>query len=254
MREDFMGDLSGKVALVTGGSRGIGRAIAHTLAREGALVAVNYAKNADAAAETVKSIEAAGGQAFVVQADVSQVADIARLVGEVCAKSPSGKLDILVNNAGGTPGGPDMTPDQIFDAMIAANLKSAFFASQIAVGQMNDGGRIILISSNTTIKAYPGYGMYVAAKSGLNGLAISWAQEYGPRGITVNAVAPALTETDLTSGLLQMPGMREASAAQVALGRVGQPQDIAEVVAFLCSPKGGWITGQLIDASGGTRL
>ncbi|HEY4415585.1 MAG TPA: SDR family oxidoreductase [Verrucomicrobiae bacterium] len=241
--------LKGKVALITGSSRGIGRAIAERLARAGAAVVVNYTSNAMEAEKVVAAIIAAGGQAFAVQADIGRVSEIVRLFDATIKHF--GKLDILVNNAGimFTKAVSDTT-EADFDRIFAVNVKGTFFACQQAATRLADGGRIINFSSSTTARFMPGYGAYVATKGAVEQLTRSLAKEVGPRGITINTVSPGPTETELfMSG--KTPEQIDFSAKQSAFGRLGQPQEIAEVVAFLASDAASWISGQNIRANGG---
>ena len=227
-----MGSLTGKVAIVTGGSRGIGRAIAERLGRDGASVVVNYTQSAEKAQEVVRAIEAGGGQAVAVQADISQMVGVWRLFAETQGKY--GRLDVLVNNAGTATFAPmaDVTEED-FDALFSLNVKGAFFAMQEAARRLADGGRIVNISSGITIGGGPGGSVYAGTKGALEQFTLAAAKELGPRGITVNTVSPGMTETDLMRTVI--PAERQQGAAQASpLGRLGQPDDIAEVVAFLC--------------------
>ena len=245
-----MAPLAGQVAIVTGSSRGIGRAVAERLGREGASVVVNYARNADKARQVVSAIESAGARALAVQADMSHIVDVRRLFRETL--DHFGRLDILVNNAGLFQPHPiaEVTEDE-FDAGFALNAKGAFFAFQEAARRMRDGGRIINISSCSTAMSLPGFAVYVGSKAAGEQFARALAKELGGRGITVNTVSPGFTETDM---LPQDPEWRKTGAQMSAFGRLGQPEDIADVVAFLVGEQGKWITGQNVQASGGVVM
>jgi 3-oxoacyl-[acyl-carrier protein] reductase len=245
-----MAPLTGKVAIVTGSSRGIGRAIAERLGKDGASVVVNYVRNADKSREVVSAIEAAGGRALAVRADMSQIADVRRLFQETL--DHFGRLDILVNNAGlfQPHSIAEVTEDE-FDAAFALNAKGAFFAFQEAARRMGDGGRIINISSCSTAMSLPGFAVYVGSKAAGEQFARALAKEIGGRSITVNTVSPGFTETDM---LPQDPEWRKMGAQMSALGRLGQVDDIADVVAFLISEQGKWITGHNIQACGGVVM
>lgn len=244
------GKLQGKVAIVTGSSRGIGSAIAKRLSDEGAAIVVNYAGSSDKAQEVVAQIEAKGGSAIALQADVSKTADIQRLFDQTIEKF--GKVDILVNNAGTILYKliTDVTEED-FDKIFAVNVKGTYFACQQAAKRMADGGRIINFSSSTTVMMLPTYSAYVATKGAVEQITRVLAKELGGRGITVNVVSPGATNTELF-----MTGKTEEQinrfAQMAALGRLGEVQDIADVVAFLASDDARWITGQNIRVNGGT--
>jgi 3-oxoacyl-[acyl-carrier protein] reductase len=244
-----MGSLKGKVAIVTGASRGIGRGIAERLAQDGASVVVNYAKNAEEAKKVVAGIEAKGGKAVAVQADVSKVADVWRLFQETEAHFR--RLDILVNNAGIFTYKPlaEMTEEE-YDRIFALNAKGQFFAMQEAAKRMADGGRIVNISTGGTRLAFPGIAAYGGTKAALEFFTKVAAKELGVRKITVNTVSPGYTETDMLSD----PGFRAAGVEASPLKRLGTPKDIADVVAFVVSDEGGWITGDNLQAGGGVAI
>lgn len=242
--------LAGKAAVVTGASRGIGRAIAEVLARRGAKVIVNYAKDADGAAATVAAIQAAGGEARAVQADVADFKAAEGLVKT--AVEAYGALDILVNNAGTTR---DMLimlmPEADWDTVIQTNLKSAFNCSKAAVKVMmrKRSGRIINITSVSGIAGNAGQTNYSASKAGLIGLTRALAREVAARHITVNAVAPGFVPTALTNDL--PAEIKDATLKSIPLGRWGQPEEIAYAVAFLASNEAAYITGQVLSVDGG---
>jgi 3-oxoacyl-[acyl-carrier protein] reductase len=242
--------LNGKVAIVTGSARGIGRAIALRLAKDGAAVVVNYSGSVKQAHETVGLIEQAGVKAIAVQADVSKVADVKRLF-DACFKK-FGRLDILVNNAGMMFTKPVVeVGEEEFDRIFAVNVKGTFLCCQEAAKRMAEGGRIINFSSSTTAMMLPGYAAYVATKGAVEQFSHVLAKELGPKNITVNVVSPGPTDTELFSqGKTEEQKQRFGQMA--ALGRLGQPQDIADVVALLVSEDAHWITGQNIRANGGT--
>lgn len=252
-------NLRGKTAVVTGAGRGIGRAIAFRLAKDGALVAVNFQKNAEAANAEVQEIVAAGGDAFCVQGDVSTVEQIHRfysiLDAELQNRRGSNQFDILVNNAAiFTVGNVTTLSEEDFDQTFSVDVKGPFFVTQQAIPRLRNGGRIINISSAITQHPSPQYAAYSMAKATIDSLTVVLAAELGKRGITVNTVAPGLTTTDMTAAILHDPQSVDAFTNKTALGRVGTVEEIAAVVAFLASSDAGWVTGQYIAASGGLRL
>jgi len=252
-----MSQLSGKIALVTGASRGIGRATAERLAGDGATVAVHYGANAEAAQATVAAIVAAGGSAFAVQGDVRRHAGVEALFSgldsELAARGLSG-IDILVNNAGlAAYDGFAETSEATFDDLFDTNVKGLFFVTQFALPRLRDGGRIINISSVVARAYFAGIPAYSATKGAVNTLTKHLAAELGVRGITVNAVAPGAIDTDMSAWLRTDEGAQNAFSIQ-ALQRIGKPEDIASVVSFLAGPDAGWVTGEIIESAGGTKL
>ncbi len=241
--------LSGKIALVTGSSRGIGRAIAERLSREGASVVVNYASNANSAQEVVRGIETADGTAIAVQADIAKLDDIQRLFDQTIEHF--GRLDMLINNAG-IRISKNLTDIQEteFDRLFAINVKGVFFACQQAAHRLSDGGRIINVSSAVTRMMLPGYSIYAASKGAVDQITRVLATELGGRQITVNAVSPGPVDTDLFRDGKSEEQIQQL-AQMAALGRLGQVQDIADAVAFLASDDARWITGQSIHVNGG---
>lgn len=238
-----------KVAIVTGSSRGIGRAIAGRLAADGACVVVNYRRERAAAEKLVVEIEADGGRAVAVQADVAEP-DQLRSLFDVTEESFGG-LDILVNNAGIGRFSPiARASDEDFDVTFSTNTKATFVALREAANRMRDGGRIVVISSGQTVVVRPASGLYAASKAAGDQMVRVLARELGPRQITVNTVLPGPTRTDGFTAE-NSPNEVEGLAARTPLGRIGEPADIADTVAFLTSEAGRWITGQAINAGGG---
>jgi 3-oxoacyl-[acyl-carrier protein] reductase len=241
--------LKDKVALVTGSSKGIGRAIAERLGRDGASVVVNYLKSVDKAGEVVAAVQSAGGQAVAVQANVSKAADIQRLFDQTIEHF--GKIDILVNNAGVLSTRPvaEIT-EEVVDELFGVNVKGTFFACKQAALRMNEGGRIINLSSTVTSLLLPGYAIYAASKGAVEQITRVVAKELGAHGITVNGVSPGPTDTELfREGKTEEQIISMAQLA--AFGRLGEPKDIADAVAFLASEEARWITGQNIRVNGG---
>ncbi|MGO4395371.1 SDR family NAD(P)-dependent oxidoreductase [Variovorax sp. M-6] len=253
-----MSGLNGKIAVVTGASRGIGKQTALRLAASGATVVVHYRNSQAAADDVVRQIETHGGSAFALQANFSDAAGprhfYEQLDPELQRRFGSTSFDILVNNAGaGTRAVIEDVSEAELDETLQVDLKSPFFLIKYASPRLRDGGRIVNVSSMGTRVAYPEMVAYSAAKAGLEALTLMLAAHFGPRGITVNAVLPGATATDMNPGA-QDPVRSQALAQTIALRRVGQPEDIADVIAFLVSDAGRWVTGQRIDASGGQRI
>jgi len=246
-----MSFLSGKIAVVTGGSRGIGDAIATRLAADGASVAVNYASHQAEANDVVQKIVQAGGKAIAIQADVSKTEDVRLLFKEVAERFEG--LDMLINNAGATHIRPmpiaDAT-DETYDWTFAVNTKGTFLCLREAAKLMRSGGRIVNLSSTGVFSAHPGYAIYSAAKSAVEVFTRVLCKELKGRNITVNCVAPGATATEQW-----LKGKSEELLQTIAnlspLNRLGTPEDIAGVVAFLVSPQGGWVNGQVIRVNGG---
>ncbi|AFQ45581.1 3-oxoacyl-[acyl-carrier-protein] reductase [Desulfosporosinus meridiei] len=245
--------LKDSVGIVTGSGRGIGRAIAVNLAAAGVKVVVNYAGRADKAEETVELIRAAGGEAVAVQADVSQQADVDRLLKT--AIENYGKIDILVNNAG-------ITRDTLllrmkeadWDAVLETNLKGVFLCTKaVSKGMLKQrSGVIVNISSIVGLSGNPGQANYAAAKAGIIGFTKSVAKEFASRGIRVNVVAPGYISTDMTGTLPE--GTQADILKGIPLGRIGSPEDVANVVRFLVSPEASYITGQTLSVDGGMEM
>lgn len=242
--------LKGKVAVVTGASRGIGAAIAERLARDGANVVVNYVDSAEKAKAVVRRIEGSGGKAAAIQADVGKAAEVQRLFDE--SVKQFGKVDILVNNAG-VPlykMVAEITEAE-FDRILATNVKGVFLTCKQAARGMADGGRIINVSSSVTGLMLPTYVAYAATKGAVEQMTRHLAQELGRRGITVNTVSPGPTDTELFNEGKTESG-KQQFVQMAALGRLGQPADIADVVSFLACDDARWITGQNLRVNGGS--
>jgi 3-oxoacyl-[acyl-carrier protein] reductase len=241
--------LERKIALVTGASRGIGRAIALRLAADGAAVVVNYASNSAAADAVVSEIEASGGAAFAVGADIGKLPDVERLAAAVHDRY--GPVNILVHNAGVTLDHPrlDAITPQLFDAMFDLSTRGPLFLTQKIVEKMPDGGRIIGISSASTQRKVPGLALYTGARAAMEAILRVLAAELAPRGITANTVSPGAVETDLFAHNSNI--RREELLRLIPMGRFGQPEDIADVVAFVASDDARWLTGLNIAATGG---
>jgi len=246
-------DLSGQVALVTGASRGIGRATALVLAKAGADIAVNYQQSLEPAEALAGELAALGAKSVLVQGDVSDSAQVSEMISK--AEEALGGISILVNNAGITRDGLVMRmSDEDFDDVIATSLRGAFLCSRaVARGMMKArSGAIINVSSVIGSRGNAGQANYAAAKAGLVGLTKSLARELGPRGVRVNAVAPGYVVTDMTSELPEK--MKEQIMGNTPLGRLASPEEIASVIAFLASPAAAYITGAVIPVDGGLGI
>ena len=246
--------LADKVAVVTGASKGIGTAIAKSLAGEGAAVVVNYASSKAGADKVVDEIKASGSRAIAVQADMAKQADIERLFAET--KKAFGKLDVLVNNAGIYGFAPleDVT-EEYFHKQFNLNVLGLILASQAGVRLFgSSGGSIINISSVVSTLGFPNACVYSGTKGAVDSITRALAKELGPRGIRVNAINPGMVETEGTqSAGIAASEMRKQIEAQTPLGRIGKPQDIASLALFLASPDSSWITGETFVISGGNR-
>jgi 3-oxoacyl-[acyl-carrier protein] reductase len=237
--------LSGKVAIVTGSSRGIGRAIAERLAADGAAVVVNYVRGEQAAQEVVNGIRGRGGQAVAIRADVAKPAEVRRLFAE--ARTAFGVLDIVIANAGvAVIKSIAESTEEEFDHVFDANAKGVVFTLQEAARQVRDGGRIVVVSTGGTRMLMSGTALYLGSKGAVEQFVRVLSRELGPRNITVNALSPGFTDTDL------LPERdRKIAAGLSPFGRIGEPAEVASVAAFLASDDGRWVTGQNVGAGGG---
>ncbi|MFF3807663.1 SDR family NAD(P)-dependent oxidoreductase [Streptomyces sp. NPDC002032] len=255
-----MNGLEGRIALVTGGSRGIGRAVAERLARDGAVVALTYARDESAAHDVVARIRKGGGRSFALHAELGSHGDAAALWSafddQIPHHAPEPVVDIIVNNAGiGRSADLASLTEDGFDEVFAVNVRAPFFIVQEGLKRLRDAGRIINISSGAAHLAMPEAIAYGATKSALDNFTLNLAKELGARGITANSVAPGIIDTDVNAGWLRGNPEAEAHAASLAaLGRVGRPEDVADIVAFLASDDARWVTGKVIDATGGSGL
>lgn len=245
----MMNDLQGKVAIITGSSRGIGRTIAEKLAEQGAAVIINYSSSPELAEEVVQGIQKKGGRAAAVQADISKPEQIARLFLET--KDKFGKIDIVINNAGIMINSliGDATEEQ-FDRQFAINVKGTYFSCQQAFLHLEQGGRIINFSTSVNGQMFPAYSIYAGTKGAVEQFTRQLAKEFGAKGITINAVAPGPVATELFlegKSEAQLEGLKKANA----FGRIGEPEDIAGVVSFLSGDQSAWITGQTLRVNGG---
>ena len=253
------GNLKGKTALVTGGSRGIGAAVVRRLAEQGAAVSINYRTRAEAAEAIAAEITAAGGTAIVVQGDVSVPEDVRRIVDESADRL--GGLDILVSNAGIEHFGPleSLTPEE-FDRIYHTNVRGQLLATQHAVRHMGEGGRIVLTSSVSASRSFKHHTLYASSKAAVEAMVLNLAPELGPRGITINAIAPGGTATDMSAsaGPHYFAGQENVDVAAevktlVPLGRMAQPAEIAAAIAFLVSEDASYVTGRTFAVDGGMR-
>jgi NAD(P)-dependent dehydrogenase (short-subunit alcohol dehydrogenase family) len=254
-KEVDVSDLTGRTALVTGASRGIGQAIAIRLAASGATVIVHFGTDKDGATATVEQIERTGVTAFAVGAQLGPDDDVETLFTGVEAGLGGRALDILVNNAAAAPAGPlGVTTRPEFDRLFAVNVRAPYFIIQRALPLLRDGGRIVTISSVATRMANPAQTSFAMTKGAVETMSMTLANQLGDRGITVNAVAPGATRTASNGSVFEAPGLAEFIAGSTALGRLGEADDVADIVAFLASDAARWITGRVIDASGGLFL
>ncbi|HEX4139460.1 MAG TPA: glucose 1-dehydrogenase [Candidatus Methylacidiphilales bacterium] len=243
--------LSGKIALVTGASKGIGAAIATTLAAEGAAVVVNYATSREGAERVVKTITDNGGKAVAIQGDVGKLADIERLMGEI--RTTFGRLDVLVNNAGVYQSVPvGQITAEFFHRIFDLNVLGLILTTQEALKLMGEGGSIINVSSVVSTLSPAGGAVYNASKSAVDGITRTFAKELGPKKIRVNSINPGLVETEglHSTGMI---ARKDVVVPMLPLGRIGQPQDIAPAVVFLASAESGWMTAETLYVTGGVH-
>jgi len=249
------GPLTKKIALVTGASRGIGRAIARRLAADGAHVLVHYNRSSNSAEALVGEIEQAGGTAEAIAANLEDVRSVETLVAEVKRRLAGRKLDILVNNAGIAEFVPFAETDaETLDRQLAVNVRAPFQLTSGLVDELAEGGRVLFTSSVIAKTYFPGAPAYAVTKGAIDTLTRHLAAALGERGIRVNAIAPGATETDMAEGLLGSDEGKAQVTSLQALKRIGQPEDIAGVAGFLPGPDGGWVTRHVIDVSGGIKL
>ena len=254
-----MSKLEGKIALITGASRGIGRGIALRLAREGAIVAVHYGQREKEAASVVDEILQHGGFAFTIGANLTTQDGIRDLYTtfdeELQKRTGENQFDILVNNAGiGQILTLEEATEESVDEVLNINVKAPLFVTQHALSRLRDGGRIINISSLVTRAASPSVFTYSVSKGAINTFTLALARQLGSRNITVNAILPGIINTEMNAGTLQNPDGQKYAAGLSVFNRWGEPDDVADIAAFLASEESRWITGQLIDASGGSHL
>ncbi|MDA0634315.1 SDR family oxidoreductase [Nonomuraea sp. MCN248] len=242
-----------KTALVTGASRGIGRATALRLARDGFRVGVHYGVNAAAAEEVVRLIEADGGSAFTLRADLGEPGEVESLAGQV--RQAADRLDVLVNNAAiGTSMPMEQETVEAFDRVFAVNVRGLFFLTKLLLPLIPDGGRIVNVTSGVVHIAFPQAIAYAMTKGAVRTFTLALAKEVGPRGITVNDVAPGIIDTDLNAGWLHTPEGQAYAKSVHAVNRIGRADEIAEVIAFAASPGASFMTGRTLDATGGGNL
>lgn len=254
-----MNNLKGKIALVTGSSRGIGKAIALRLAKEGALVAIHYGRRQEEAEVVAKEIMQKGGSAFTIGANFRDYHGIDQLFVSMDAalqqQIGDHRFDILVNNAGvGQILSFEESSEESFDEVMNLNVKAPYFVTQQALPRLKEGGRIINISSFVTRAASPSVFTYSISKGAINTLTLLLAKQLGGRNITVNAILPGIINTEMNEGTLNNPEGQKYAAGLSTFNRWGEPEDIADIAAFLASSDSRWVTGQLIDASGGSHL
>ncbi|MEV0798775.1 SDR family oxidoreductase [Kribbella sp. NPDC050281] len=241
-----------RVALVTGASRGIGRAIAERLAAAGAEVAVHYHRDKAGAEETLEQI---GGRGFLIGAELGVPGDVDEVFGQLSDGLAGRSLDVLVNNAAAPPAGPIETDTESgFDALFAVNVRAPYFLIQRLLPVLRDGGRIISLSSGATRFANPIQTSFAMTKGAVETMTMTLAHALGARNITVNAVSPGATRTEANGAFFETPGLVDFVTQNTSLGRLGRGEDVAEVVAFLASDDARWITGQTVDATGGLFL
>lgn len=246
--------LDGKIALVTGASGGIGRQIAVRLAENGARVIAHFSSRREGAEQTVAAVQKVGGEASIVQADLSNGEGVRQLFAEIDGRT-GGRLDILVNNAGAGESSPiTVIDEEEIDRMYRVNFKAPVLVTQQALSRLREGAAIVNISSMSGLMAQPAGFAYAMSKAAINSFTLSMAAELAPRNIRVNAVAPGPVDTDLINGYRENDDAMRLLSSMAALGRIGTPDDIAQIVLFLASPASGWLTGQVLQAGGGMRL
>ena len=247
--------LANKTALVTGASRGIGRSIAQRLAADGAHVFVHYNQSSNSAEALVGEIEKAGGSAETVAANLEDVESVNRLVADIKARLGNRKLDILVNNAGVLENPVFGEADgSALDRLLAVNVRAPYQITSGLVSSLADGARVLFTSSIVARTVFPGISAYALTKGAIDTLTRYLAAELGERGIRVNAIAPGAIDTEMAADFVGTDEGKAAVQAMQALKRIGQPDDIARVAGFLAGPDSGWVTGQVIDVSGGSKL